>query len=59
MMINNIINSCIIVICPVIYLVVSFINIYHEYKTICIYEEKMGGVLASQSCGTYFKSDNN
>ena len=43
MTINNNINSCIIVLHPVINLGVSFMNIYHEYKNyIHIYEEKIG-----------------
>ena len=46
-MINNILNCCIIVIHPVIVLGVSFINIYHEYKIIYKYEEKLGGLARS------------
>ena len=41
-MINNIINSRMIVILPVINLGVSFMSIYRKYKIIYIYEEKMG-----------------
>ena len=41
-MINIIINPCIIVIHPLIKLGVYFMNIYHEYNIICIYEEMMG-----------------
>ena len=58
MMIKYIINSCITFIHPVINLGVSFMNIYHEYKIIYIYEDNMGGVLASQSCGPYFGCNN-
>ena len=43
MMINNIINFCIIVICTVINLGVSFMNIYHEYKIVYLYAAKIGG----------------
>ena len=51
-MIDNIIHSVIIVIHFVNNLGVSFMNIYHECKTIYIYEEEMWvGVLADKSCG--------
>ena len=41
MNINNIMNSCIIVLRPINNLGVTFMNMYHEYKIIHIYEEKM------------------
>ena len=41
-MINDIMNSCIVLIHPVITLSVSFMNIYNEYKIIYKYEDKMG-----------------
>ena len=43
MMIINIINSCIIVIHPVINRGDEFMNIYHEFKIIYIYEEIIVG----------------
>ena len=52
-------NSCIIVLRPINNLGVTFMNMYHEYKIIHIYGNKMGGgVLKSQSCAPLFKSVN-
>ena len=48
MTINKNIYSCISVICPVNILGVSSMNIYHEYKIIHIYEEKMGEEVSQQ-----------
>ena len=45
---NKIIDFCMIVILPVINLGVSFMNIWHEYKIIKIYNEILEGVLKSQ-----------
>ena len=46
--IKNIRYFCISVIHSVINLGVSSMNIYHEYKIICTFEEKMVGILSQE-----------
>ena len=55
-MINSIIHSCISVIHPVINQGVPFMNIYHDYIIVFLYEEKTG--LRSQQVNYVFPCSN-